>query len=164
MTRAYLSLGTNMGDRLGYLQQAIDALDKHKRIQVTQVSSVYETPAWGNENQADFLNIACQIETDLTPLELLDACQTIEQELGRVRHEHWGPRTIDLDILLFGDRIIAEQRLQVPHPYMRERAFVLVPLLELDDQLCHPVTETLLLDDLAVLDQSQIKKLSDRVD
>ncbi|MCC9908488.1 2-amino-4-hydroxy-6-hydroxymethyldihydropteridine diphosphokinase, partial [Streptococcus agalactiae] len=88
--------------------------------------------------QEDFFNICCQVETDLAPFELLDYCQEIEKRLKRVRHEHWGPRTIDIDILLFGNQVINQEDLVVPHPYMTKRAFVLVPLLEIAPQLSLP--------------------------
>ena len=100
MTKVYLSLGSNMGDRQGYLQRAVEALKQLPETKVEAVSSFYETAAWGLTNQADFLNLALALETQLQAERLLSACQGIEKDLDRVRHEHWGPRTVDIDILL----------------------------------------------------------------
>lgn len=138
MTSVYLSLGTNMGNRMDYLKKAVSALSKLPKSKLISVSSVYETAAWGLTDQADFLNIACHIETDLASQDLLLACQEIERQLDRVRHEHWGPRTIDIDILLFGQDVIDTDNLKVPHPYMTQRAFVLVPLAEIASHLNIP--------------------------
>jgi len=128
---AYLSLGSNIGDRLDYLTQATKLLDEHPDIAVVKISSVYETAAWGLEDQADFYNIALEIETALSPIDLLEVCQKIELELERTRIRHWGPRTIDIDILLYNDVEIREEFLTIPHPYMLERAFVTIPLHEI---------------------------------
>ncbi len=135
MTSVYLSLGSNIGDKKAYLLSAIERLEQLDKTIVKSVSSFYETAAWGKTDQDDFLNICCELETDLAPQELLLACQKIEKDLKRVRHEHWGPRTIDIDILLYGDETIATENLNVPHPYMTERAFVLVPLEEIAPKL-----------------------------
>ncbi len=135
MTKVYLSLGSNIGDRKSYLDRAIKSLNNLEETTVTTVSSFYETPAWGKTDQADFLNCCCELETQLVPQALLSACQKIEKDLNRVRHEHWGPRTIDIDILLFGDGVINEENLKIPHPYMLERTFVLVPLEEIAPDL-----------------------------
>ncbi|WP_164437888.1 2-amino-4-hydroxy-6-hydroxymethyldihydropteridine diphosphokinase, partial [Streptococcus equi] len=103
MTIVYLSLGTNMGDRKAYLQKAIQALASLPQTRLLAQSSIYETAAWGKTDQADFLNMACQLDTRLSATDFLKETQAIEQALGRVRHEKWGPRTIDIDILLFGN-------------------------------------------------------------
>lgn len=158
MTAVYLSLGSNIGDRKGYLSRALQALDNLQQTQVCQVSSFYETAAWGKTDQDDFLNVCCRIETDLKPQELLSYCQRIEKKLNRVRHEHWGPRTIDIDILLYGQQTINDDNLKVPHPYMTERAFVLVPLLEIASQLTLPSGE-LLREKLALLETADVIKL-----
>lgn len=105
MTKVYLSLGSNMGDRQGYLQRAVEALKQLTDTEVETVSSYYETAAWGLTDQADFLNLALALETQLPAESLLSACQAIEKDLDRVRHEHWGPRTVDIDILLYGQEI-----------------------------------------------------------
>lgn len=129
--RAYLSIGTNMGDRLSNLQNAVDSLRLLPVTSVIDVSPVYETDPWGFEEQADFLNIAVEIETDLTPESLLGALLGIEAALGRVRLIKNGPRIIDLDLLLFGDKKINNKVLVLPHPRMLEREFVLKPLHDL---------------------------------
>ena len=159
MTSVYLSLGSNMGDRKAYLAKAISALGDLPETRVLQVSSLYETAAWGKTDQDDFLNLACQLETNLPALDLLDACQAIEKDLDRVRHEHWGPRTVDIDLLLFGDDIWQEPRLTLPHPYMQERAFVLVPLLELTPDLQDPITQQPYTKALSFLDRSEVRRL-----
>ena len=135
MEISYLSLGSNIGDRLDYLRKAVRKLSMHPHITVIKISSVYETEAWGLENQDDFFNIAIQIKTSLSVHALLDACQSIEQELGRSREIHWGPRTIDIDILLYGVLTIKEGKLTIPHQHMLEREFVVVPLDEIAPDL-----------------------------
>lgn len=129
--RAYLSIGTNMGDRLSNLQNAVDSLKLLPQTSVTEVSPVYETDPIGFENQADFLNIAVEIETKLTSEALLGALLGIEAALGRVRLFKNGPRVIDLDLLLFGDEKRNSEILILPHPRMFEREFVLKPLNDL---------------------------------
>ena len=139
MTSVYLGLGSNIGDRLGYLRRALERLDKHPRIRLSAVSRCYETAPLEYPDQPWFLNAVACIETDLAPMELLDTLQGIEHELQRQRTIRWGPRTIDLDILLFADELVAEPRLQVPHIRMHDRAFVLVPLAEIAPDLVHPI-------------------------
>lgn len=133
MTEAFLSLGSNMGDRLEHLRLAVEMLDQPDQgICVKAVSPVFETDPVGYTEQDDFLNICVRIETELEPLALLDVCQAIEAALLRKRVIHWGPRTIDIDILTYGDIQMNTQRLTIPHPRMEERGFVQVPLLFLD--------------------------------
>lgn len=133
MNTAYISLGSNMGDKEQALRHAVELLNDYAAINVIAVSSIYDTDPVGYEEQDVFLNIVVKITTTLKPQPLLDVCQQIEQQLKRVRIVRWGPRTIDLDILLFNDETIDTATLIVPHPRMHERAFVLVPLAELDD-------------------------------
>ncbi|MCG7346248.1 2-amino-4-hydroxy-6-hydroxymethyldihydropteridine diphosphokinase [Sporosarcina sp. ACRSL] len=142
MNTAYISLGSNIEDRLQHLTEAIHALHSHQQIEVTKVSSIYETAPVGYTDQADFLNLAVCVKTSLNPYELLAACQDIENGLGRVREVRWGPRTVDLDILLYNNDNIEAENLIVPHPRMGERAFVLVPLLEIAPTIEHPVSGT----------------------
>lgn len=137
---AYLSLGGNMGDRLVYLEEALQKLASHEHCQLGKVSAAYETPAWGKTDQADFLNLACQVYTDLSVQEFLACCQRIESDLHRVRLEKWGERTIDVDIIFWDQAIISEDNLVVPHPYMQERAFVLLPLAEIAADYRHPLS------------------------
>ena len=131
MTRAFLGLGSNLGDRLVNLQRAVDLLGDHG-VRVVLSSRVYETDPVGGPPQPEYLNAVIAVETDGSAYDLLDACRTVENALGRERTERWGPRTVDLDILTFGDEVVDEPDLQVPHPRMHERGFVLVPLLELE--------------------------------
>jgi 2-amino-4-hydroxy-6-hydroxymethyldihydropteridine diphosphokinase len=128
---AYLGLGANLGDRLGNLQRAADLLGEQPGVTVVRSSRVYETEPVGGPPQPPFLNAVLEISTGLSPHELLSACGAIEDEMGRVRVVHWGPRPIDIDILTYGERTIDEADLQVPHPRMHERGFVLAPLAEL---------------------------------
>ena len=136
MNKAYLSIGTNIGEREQNLQDAVSMLIAHEAITVTAVSSIYETAAVGYTEQADFLNIALSLTTSLSAPELLLECQRIENDLGRVREFRWGPRIIDVDILLYNNENYATESLIIPHPRMYERAFVLVPLKEIMVQKC----------------------------
>ncbi len=135
----YLSLGANLGQREKTIARALEMLGAEENIQVAAVSSMYETPPWGKLDQPAFINAAAKVETTLEPLELLHKCQQIEKALGRVRHEHWGARTIDLDLLYIekDNEIVHIQHdeLNIPHPYMEQRSFVLVPLSELNPEL-----------------------------
>ncbi len=128
---AYLALGSNLGDRLETLQRAVELLDARPGVEVVRSSRVYETEPVGPPQPA-YLNAVVEVRTDLEPLELLKETQAVEDELGRVRAERWGPRTIDVDVLTFDERTVDEPELVVPHPRMHERGFVLVPLGELD--------------------------------
>lgn len=130
MTRAYLSMGANIGDRLGNLQRGVQLLHAMPAITVTAVSQVYETQPVGGVVQDDFYNIAVRVETTLSAPELLTSLHEIEQQLKRVREIHWGPRTIDLDILVFGDEVWSDDVLTIPHREMANRRFVLQPLLD----------------------------------
>ena len=131
----YLGLGGNLGDRIKNLRSAIEAIKKISGVKILKISSFYETEAWGVKNQPDFLNACVKIFSELEPLKLLDELQKIEIELGRVRLEHWGARTVDIDILLIDDLKINSERLQVPHKFLFERDFVLIPLAEIFPQL-----------------------------
>ena len=139
MNKAYLGLGTNIGDREGYLRQACEILQNHTQINILKISNVYETKAWGYTEQADFLNICVEIETELSPGELLKVCHLIEEELNRERVIRWGPRTIDIDILFCDNEIIYSDDLKVPHPYVQDRKFVLQPLNDFAQFFVHPV-------------------------
>jgi 2-amino-4-hydroxy-6-hydroxymethyldihydropteridine diphosphokinase len=131
---AFLGLGANLGDRLSNLQAAVDLLAAREGIGVLRSSRVYETTPVGPP-QPDFLNAVLEVRTSLPPRALLRACLEVEAALGRVRGERWGPRPIDVDVLAYGSRRIVEEDLVVPHPRLAERAFVLVPLLELAPDL-----------------------------
>lgn len=129
-----LGLGSNVGDRLRFLQQGVFALLMHPEIRVEAVSRVWETEHVGDGAQDPYLNLVCQAATSLAPLALLAVCQGIEQRLGRRPGSHGAPRTLDIDILLFGDRLGADDLLVLPHPRLAERGFVLAPLAELAPQ------------------------------
>ncbi|MBJ7282374.1 MAG: 2-amino-4-hydroxy-6-hydroxymethyldihydropteridine diphosphokinase [Acidimicrobiia bacterium] len=135
MTRAYLALGSNLGDRLAHLQMALDALADDVRVDLIAISSVYETDPVGGPVQDDFLNAVLSIETEASPHEILAIAQSLEVQARRERKEHWGPRTLDVDLLLYGDELVSTPDLEVPHPRMWERAFVLAPLSEIAPEL-----------------------------
>ena len=130
--QACIGLGANLGDAADTLRKAVEALDHREGITVCEVSRFYRTPAWGREDQPDFINAVALLETSLTPRALLERLLAVETEFGRHRPdgERWGPRTLDLDLLLYGDAVIDEPGLRVPHPHLHERAFALVPLLD----------------------------------
>jgi 2-amino-4-hydroxy-6-hydroxymethyldihydropteridine diphosphokinase len=135
---AFLGLGSNLGDRLDFLQQAIDLLDADSKVDVDAVSTVYETEPVGGPEQEPFLNLATRVRTRRSPRRLLRLCHDVEEALGRIRAERWGPRTIDVDILLWNGRVVATQALQIPHPRLAERAFALVPLVEIAPGMTMP--------------------------
>ena len=128
---AFLGLGSNLGDRLANLQAAVDALQAEPGLRVTASSRVWETKPEGGPPQPDYLNAVIRVETDLSARDLLDVAHRVEERLGRVRKERWGARSIDIDFLLFDEETIDESDLVVPHPRLAQRAFVLLPLLEL---------------------------------
>jgi len=136
---AYIGLGSNVGDRAGYLQAALQELDRVSDLRVVGVSPVYETAPAGVLEQPDFLNAVVEVRSHLEPRTLLREMQRIEDRLGRTRTERWGPRTIDLDLLFHGDAVLDEEDLVLPHPRLHERAFVLVPLCDLAPDLVHPL-------------------------
>jgi len=125
---AYIAMGSNMGDREQWLRQAIDSLGRHDSIEITKVSSIYETDPVGYTQQPSFLNMVIEVRSTLTAPDLLLEQLSIELQLGRVREVQWGPRTIDLDLLLYDNVSLETELLVLPHPRMMERAFVLVPL------------------------------------
>jgi len=130
LTAAILGLGGNIGDSRKLMATAIQNLAAHPEIRVKAVSALYETPPWGKTDQPPFLNAAALVETTLTPRRLLEAILEVERKLGRHRGEKWGPRIVDIDILLFGTGTIQEQGLHIPHPHLHERAFALKPMLD----------------------------------
>jgi 2-amino-4-hydroxy-6-hydroxymethyldihydropteridine diphosphokinase len=135
MTRAFIGLGSNLGDSRAVLDEAIAALDALAHTRVLRASSHYRTPPWGRLDQPPFINAVVEIETSLDAAELLRALLDIERRAGRVRGDlRWGPRTLDLDILLYGEHLVSEPDLCVPHPHLAQRAFVLLPLAEIAAQ------------------------------
>ena len=129
-----LALGTNIEPREQYLKDALAKIEENN-LKIILESSVYETPAWGGVADQDFLNMCIEVETSLGAYELLDTIQKIELELGRVRKEHWGNRTIDIDVITFDDLVFNDDRLIVPHKYIHDRNFVLAPLVEMYDSI-----------------------------
>ena len=138
LVRAYIGLGGNLGDVPACLERAFQALDVLPSSRLTARSSHYRNAPLGRSDQPDYINAVAVLETELEPLALLDQLQRIEREEGRVREERWGPRTLDLDILLYGELRIRDERLSVPHPGLPERAFVLYPLREIEPELVVP--------------------------
>lgn len=146
MAKVFIGLGSNLSgdvegvykDSRAQLKQALDTIDKNAQIKLIKVSNFYQTPAIGPGDQADYINAAALLETGLSPIDLLDFLQSIENRQGRVRAERWGPRTLDLDILLYDQVIENSSRLTLPHPRLHERAFVLIPLADLDPTLPIP--------------------------
>ncbi|MGG1572689.1 2-amino-4-hydroxy-6-hydroxymethyldihydropteridine diphosphokinase [Fictibacillus sp. NRS-1165] len=138
MNSVYLSLGSNLGNREEYIRKAIEALSDHPAIEVERISSLYETEPVGFTDQPPFLNLAVKVQTSLSAEALLSITQEIENQLERIRKIRWGPRTIDLDILLYNNERIQSERLHIPHPRMLERAFVMIPLLEIAPDLTFP--------------------------
>jgi 2-amino-4-hydroxy-6-hydroxymethyldihydropteridine diphosphokinase len=130
LTVAVLGLGGNIGDTRSLMAAAIERLAKNPEIELQSVSALYHTPPWGKTDQPPFLNAAVKIETTLSPTALLKRALGVERELGRERGERWGPRTIDIDILLYGTDLVDQPGLRIPHPRLKERAFALAPLVD----------------------------------
>lgn len=156
MTNVFLGLGGNLGDRREAMRSAVVAI--REVLSDVRVSSLYESAAWGVTDQPAFLNAVVRGRTSLNPLDLLDAVQSIENELGRVREQRWGPRLIDIDILLYGAEVIDAPRLQVPHPYMTQRGFVLRPLADLAAGLTLP-DGSLVGELLTTVNQSDLRRV-----
>lgn len=155
---AFLLIGTNIGQRAENIEKALEAIQS-KIGHILQKSSIYESAAWGREDQKNFLNLVLKIETQLGPWELLDQILEIEKEMGRIRKEKWGERLIDIDILYFDEVVARSFDLEIPHPGIPERRFTLAPLAELAPQKIHPKlkkTQVELLD--ACPDQLWVKK------
>ncbi len=132
---AYLSLGTNVGERVNNLSRALSLIAGFEKSKISKVSRIYETEPWGYTEQENFLNLCLRLKTSLAPYDLLHKSQEVETELDRVREFKWGPRTMDVDILLYGEYKEETEELTIPHKHMHERAFVLGPMLELNPKL-----------------------------
>lgn len=157
---AYLLLGGNLGDREDNLRKAI-ALIAENIGSVVSISALYETAAWGKTDQPSFLNQAVAVETNFTAIEVLNKALEIEKVLGRVRKDKWGERLIDIDLILYGNEVIdIENKLQVPHPHMQERRFVMAPLAEIAPGVVHPILGKTILDIFEnITDKLDVKKL-----
>ena len=138
---AYLGLGSNLGDRFRNLSEAVLRLNKVDGIEVQKISSVYETDPVGDSLQPKYLNAAIQVETALDARDLLKACMAVERDMGRVRHERWESRVIDIDVLFYDDAVMGSKELTLPHPLLHEREFVLRPLADIAPDLVHPMLE-----------------------
>lgn len=159
---AWLSLGGNLGDPAKSMAAALRILDADDRTRVVAVSSLYRTPPWGKTDQPDFLNAAAQLDTRLSPRDLLELCLEAEHRLKRIRAERWGPRLIDIDILLFEDMAVHEPGLEIPHPRLTERAFVLAPLAEIAPSL--DIDGLSASERLAILETAGIERLPSEPD
>lgn len=150
MSTIFLSLGGNIGDVRKQLEMA-RAYISQRIGEIEKESKIYKTEAWGNREQPSFYNQCIKVETAQSPSDVLNACQQIEQDLGRVRKEKWGPRPIDIDILYYDEDIIDEEKLRIPHPYLQDRNFVLVPLQDIAPDFVHPLIK---------LSTSELRKIS----
>ena len=148
MAIVYLSIGSNFGDRIGYVQQAVSLLGSDAFISIIQTSSFYETEPWGMETDNWFVNAVIEIKTDYTPIELFEVCQNVEKLLGRIQHDSskYEDRTVDIDILFYNKEIIDDGELVIPHKFMHLRAFTLVPMLEINEDFIHPVLNKSMID------------------
>ncbi len=150
MARAYIGLGSNLGDGILNCKKALDLMGHSPHTEVIEASSFYRTEPVGKKDQGWFINCVAHITTGLEPNGLLSFLLSIEKEMGRERKEKWGPRTIDLDILFYGDTVMKEGSLIIPHPLVQERRFVLIPLVELAPDLVHPVLKKSIIQLLAI--------------
>ena len=139
MSFVYLSIGSNIGDRIGYIKKALVALSKLPKTKITKISSLYETEPYGRKEQPWFVNIVVEMFTELSPVELFKKCKSIEAKLGRQVRERWAEREIDIDILLYDDLVISSEGFKIPHPDMHNRRFVLIPLSEIAPRVIHPL-------------------------
>ncbi len=144
--KAFLGLGSNVGSREDYLKRAVENLSSSSEINVVKCSSVYETKPYGNLNQSNFLNAVVMVETDLEIVSLFKLIKNIEKDLKRTYTEKWGPREIDIDLLLFNEVVHKDELLEVPHREIEKRDFVLVPLLEIEENILNPLTGSFLKD------------------
>lgn len=163
MPKLYLLLGGNLGDRTLYLQQARESIAAQVG-RISQSSSLYETAAWGKTDQPSFLNQVLEVETILSPEDVLQTINQIEHDLGRIRVEHWGARVIDIDILFYDDLVQQTQRLTIPHPQLHLRRFTLLPLHDISPELIHPVLKQSINELLeACPDELEVKKYNEHV-
>jgi 2-amino-4-hydroxy-6-hydroxymethyldihydropteridine diphosphokinase len=136
--RAFIGLGANLGKKRQNLSMAVEMIQALPQVELEKISSCYKSSPWGKRDQAEFLNQVIMIQTDLPPRDLLHHLLDIEIKMGRQRNERWGPRNIDLDILVYGDEVIDSTELKIPHPYMHERLFVLIPFMEIAPDYAFP--------------------------
>ena len=159
MEIAYLLLGSNLGNSKQYISDAVNLISTQVG-ELTNLSSLYQTASWGKTDQPDFINQVICVKTKLNPEQLLENILVIEESLGRKRTEKWGSRTIDIDLLFYGDQIIRQENLVVPHPFLHQRRFTLMPLKELKPDLVHPVLHQTIQELFNLLDDNlSVKKL-----
>ncbi len=156
----YIGFGSNVGDRLTNIQNSLKLIEGHPGCKIYKISSVYESKAFGNLNQDNFYNMVAKVKTNLDPPQLFKFLKDIEKKIGRVKREKWGPREIDLDILLYDDLVFSEPGLTIPHKGILERYFVLIPLLEIEPEIIHPVLNKYLSDFSWKTEKNIIRKLS----
>lgn len=154
VTFVLLSLGSNTGDSSKNLKDAVDCLNSMSSTEVVKTSSIHKTAPWGKTDQPDFLNQSVLISTQLTVAELMENILIIEKKMGRVREEKWGPRIIDIDVILFGDKIENSANAVIPHPHMQERIFVLEPSVEIAAEMVHPILKKTISELLFECDQT----------
>ncbi len=157
--KVFIGIGSNVGDRLQNITRAIELINKNNDCKVVKTSLVYESKAFGVKNQNDFLNSVICIDTNLEPVNLLEFLKNIENKIGRTKTEKWGPREIDLDILLFGDMVFSENELTIPHKGIQERDFVMIPLTEIEPEIVHPVLKVKVKDLIQKADRNIIGKI-----
>jgi 2-amino-4-hydroxy-6-hydroxymethyldihydropteridine diphosphokinase len=161
--KAYLGLGSNLGDRFWNLSDAVKHLGGVNAIRLMAVSPVYETDPVGDPDQPKFLNAVLEIDTEFDPMNLLKTCLEIEREMGRVRTRQWESRIIDIDVLLCDDEVISTKELIVPHPFLHEREFVLRPLADIAPDLVHPVFDETIAELLCLVEETGVRKVEDLV-
>ncbi|MEZ4784041.1 MAG: 2-amino-4-hydroxy-6-hydroxymethyldihydropteridine diphosphokinase [Candidatus Kapaibacterium sp.] len=155
---AWLGLGANLGDRAATIRRSLEAIGSLPETTLTQVSSLYLTPPLGPPDQPEYINCVAQIETTLPPLQLLQKLKAVEKSLGRKERERWREREIDIDILFYGDKIVQQESLQIPHPELQNRPFVLVPLAEITPELLHPILKKKVAELLLLIDVEGVVK------
>ena len=138
MTIAYIGLGSNMNSPVKQIKSAITSIEEIISTKIIGMSSLYKSKPVGPQNQDDYINAVIKIETKLVPYQLLECLHDIEEKHGRIRKEHWGPRILDLDILIFGNKVMVDEKLTIPHPEIENRSFVLAPLIEIDPDCIIP--------------------------
>lgn len=159
--KVFIGLGSNLGDKIANIKKALKLLDQSEDIKVNQVASLYQTEPVGIRDQPWFVNTVARMDTDLGSEEIYHLCKGIENLMGRMEGPRWGPRLIDLDILLYGQEIIETENLTIPHPQLHKRRFVLVPLVELDKALIHPQLGKPLVEILNELEEEKVIKLTE---
>lgn len=156
---AYIAIGSNLGDRIANVKKAVLRAADEVKATLVLLSSFYETEPWGMKEQGAFVNAVMGVETELAPAALLAHLKSVEAGMGRQETERWGPRTIDLDIIFYGDLVVGEDGLTIPHPSAHERAFVMVPLAEIAPEFKHPVLGRTVSEIAGSLDKTGVRKM-----